>query len=416
MKELYDKLNTEAAAYNIQDTVDITPLMYNFNISEEHNATVFLKREDLQNVRSYKVRGAFNKISSLSKKTLDNGVVCASAGNHAQGFALSCSKLDVQGVIFMPTPTPMQKINQVKMFGKNNIEIRLIGDTFDDAKKAAIEYCKLEKKEFIHPFDDLKIIEGQSTVAKEILDQTDIPIDFLFLPLGGGGLAAGVSAYFKKHSPKTKIIAVEPSGAPSYTEALKNGEPKKLDTIDKFIDGAAVQEVGKLTFEFCNKYVDDVLLVEEGKVCSTILKLYNKDAIVVEPAGALSIASLDEYHDEIKGKNVVCIVSGSNNDITRMEEIKERSMLHKGLKHYFLVDFPQRSGALKEFVNDVLGPNDDITHFEYVKKNNREKGPVSIGIEVKNAKDIEAVFENMKSRGFSYNHLNNNSTLLNMII
>lgn len=416
MSELYENINTELAASTIREVVDSTPLMRNFNISEEHHANIWLKREDLQNVRSYKIRGAYNKIASLTKNKLNNGVVCASAGNHAQGVALSCSKLSVKGVIFMPLPTPQQKIEQVKMFGKATVEIKIVGDTFDDAKEAAIEYANQQQMEFIHPFDDLKIIEGQSTVGKEILDNVNEQIDFLFLPIGGGGLAAGVSAYFKKHSPKTKIIAVEPKGAPSYTEALKIGKPVKLKMIDKFIDGASVQEVGKLTFDFCKSYVDDTVLIDEGKVCSTILKLYNKDAIVVEPAGALSIAALDQYEELIKGKNVVCIVSGSNNDITRMEEIKERSMLYKGLKHYFLVDFPQRAGALKEFVNDVLGPDDDITHFEYVKKHNREKGPVSIGIELKKSSDFASLTKKMIERGFGYKHLNSDPTLLNAII
>lgn len=306
----------------------------------------------------------------------------------------------------MPTTTPTQKVEQVRMFGKEYVEIRLEGDTFDDSKNAAQTFCTKKNLSFIHPFDDIKVIEGQSTVAMEILQQTKEPIDYVFLPVGGGGLAAGVSTYFKKHSPSTKIIAVEPLGAPSLTVALQNGKPTKLDKINKFVDGAAVQEIGNITFEFCQKGIDDVALVDEGKICSTILKLYNKDAIVVEPAGALSLAALDAYQDSIKGKNVVCIVSGSNNDITRMEEIKERSMLFEGLKHYFLVDFPQRSGALKEFVNDILGPTDDITHFEYIKRNNREKGPIRIGIEVKNNADFAALKTRMENKQYQYQYLN----------
>lgn len=416
MNNLYDLLNTDEASTTLKKVVLETPLMRNYNVSEEHQCNVFLKREDLQTVRSYKIRGAYNKIASIPQENLEKGVVCASAGNHAQGVALSCSVLKVRGTVFMPTPTPQQKVDQVKMFGKNYIEVKLIGDTFDDAKNAAIEFCELNSKEFVHPFDDLKIIEGQSTVAKEILDKADFTIDYLFLPLGGGGLASGVSAYFKKHSPQTMIIAVEPEGAPSYSTALKADKVVKLKEIDKFVDGAAVQQVGEQTFKFCKEFVDDTVLVNEGKVCSTILKLYNKDAIVVEPAGALSLAVLDQFENEIKGKNVVCIVSGSNNDITRMEEIKERSMLHEGLKHYFLVDFPQRSGALKEFVNEVLGPYDDITHFEYVKKHNREKGPVSIGIELKDKHNFDNLLLNMKTRGFAFKHLNGDSNLLNTII
>lgn len=400
------ELNTEKAFANLQEIITPTPLMHNLNISSEHHCNVWLKREDLQTVRSYKIRGAYNKITSLNQSERDNGVVCASAGNHAQGVAYSCFLLKIKGVIYMPTTTPTQKVEQVRMFGKEYVEIRLEGDTFDDSKNAAQTFCTEKNLSFIHPFDDIKVIEGQSTVAMEILQQTKEPIDYVFLPVGGGGLAAGVSTYFKKHSPSTKIIAVEPLGAPSLTVALQNGKPTKLDKINKFVDGAAVQEIGNITFEFCQKGIDDVALVDEGKICSTILKLYNKDAIVVEPAGALSLAALDAYQDSIKGKNVVCIVSGSNNDITRMEEIKERSMLFEGLKHYFLVDFPQRSGALKEFVNDILGPTDDITHFEYIKRNNREKGPIRIGIEVKNNADFAALKTRMENKQYQYQYLN----------
>lgn len=407
-------LQTELAHDNIKQIIDASPLMRNLNVSQEHQCNIFLKREDLLPVRSYKIRGAYNKITSLTQVERDKGVVCASAGNHAQGVAYSCFLLKIKGVIYMPTTTPAQKIEQVRMFGKEWVEVRLEGDTFDDSKNAAAHFSTENNMIFIHPFDDIKVIEGQSTVAKEILEQTSQSIDYLFLPVGGGGLAAGVSYYFKKHSPRTRIIAVEPLGAPSLKEAFLNGAPIKLNKINKFVDGAAVQEVGQLTFAYCKENIDDVVLVDEGKICSTILKLYNKDAIVVEPAGALSLAALDEYKEEIKGKNVVCIVSGSNNDITRMEEIKERSMLYEGLKHYFLVDFPQRSGALKEFVNEVLGPNDDITHFEYVKRNNREKGPIRIGIEVKDKMDFELLKSKMKELNYRFQYLNNEPELLQL--
>jgi threonine dehydratase len=407
-------LETEKAHQTLKQIISETPLMVNFNVSDEHRCNVFLKREDLQPVRSYKIRGAYNKITSLTPAQRMQGIVCASAGNHAQGVAYSCYLLKIKGVIYMPTTTPSQKVEQVRMFGKEFIEIRLVGDTFDDSKMAAQTYCTSNSMIFIHPFDDIKVIEGQSTVALEILNQMTQPIDYLFLPVGGGGLAAGVSYYFKKYSPQTKIIAVEPLGAPSLKFAMEKGKPVKLDQINKFVDGAAVQEIGNLTFEYCKEGIDDVVLVDEGKVCSTILKLYNKDAVVVEPAGALSLAALDFYQDKIKGKNVVCIVSGSNNDITRMEEIKERSLLYEGLKHYFLVDFPQRSGALKEFVNDVLGPTDDITHFEYVKRNNREKGPIRMGIEVKNKADFELICSKMKSLQYRYQYLNSDPELVQL--
>lgn len=408
--------DVKVASSILKDVVEETPLMINLNASKEHGATIYLKREDLQNVRSYKIRGAFNKISSLTNDELAKGVVCASAGNHAQGFAFSCKYKKIKGVIFMPLPTPQQKIDQVRMFGDDYVQIELVGDTFDDAQLAAKEFCTNNQMTFIPPFDDEKVIEGQATVGLEILAQAKGPIDYLFLPIGGGGLAAGVISVFKQLSPNTKIIGVEPEGAPSMSTSIKNGENTKLLKIDKFVDGAAVQKVGDLTFQICKDNLADMLVVPEGKVCETILKLYNKDAIVVEPAGALSLAALDQYHEEIKGKNVVCVLSGSNNDITRMEEIKERALLYSGLKHYFIVNFAQRAGALKEFVNDILGPNDDITYFEFSQKNNREKGPAVVGIQLKSKGDLQPLMLRMIDRGVLARYLNSDSELFQYLI
>ncbi|MDH5379776.1 MAG: threonine ammonia-lyase, partial [Cyclobacteriaceae bacterium] len=360
------------AALRLRNVALKTPLMPNLFLSEEFGAEIMLKREDLQPVRSYKIRGAYNMISSLSKKQLENGVVCASAGNHAQGVAYACQKLKIRGWIYMPAPTPKQKIHQVKMFGKEFVEVILTGDTFDDSFAAASAFSEKNNVAFIHPFDDEKVIEGQGTIGLEILEDSDKKIDYLILPIGGGGLASGVSSVFKNLSPDTKIIGVEPAGAPAMFESIKQQTLVTLEKIDKFVDGAAVKKVGARTFEICKNNLDRVITVEEGKICSTILQLYNHDAIVVEPAGALTISALDQLSEEIKGKRVVCVVSGSNNDITRTEEIKERSLLYEGLKHYFIVKFPQRAGALKEFVEEVLGPDDDIVHFEYHKKTNRE--------------------------------------------
>lgn len=408
--------DVEQAALRLKNVIVDTPLMKNLNISKRLNANVFLKREDLQLVRSYKIRGAYNKISSLFKEELKNGVVCASAGNHAQGVAYSCNKLKIKGTIFMPAPTPKQKIEQVKMFGENFVEVVLQGDTFDDSQQIASNFCKAHNAAFIHPFDDEKVIEGQGTIGLEILSQIQGNIDYLFLPIGGGGLAAGVSSIFKKLSPNTKIIGVEPKGAPSMSVSIKNNKLIKLDKIDKFVDGAAVQQVGELTFNICKDLLDDVVTVDEGKVCDTILKLYNRDAIVVEPAGALTISALDQFAKEIRGKNVVCLVSGSNNDITRMEDIKERAMLYNGLKHYFLVGFPQRAGALKEFVAEVLGPTDDISYFEYTKKTSREKGFAVVGIELKNQEDFVPLMQRMKDKHFFGDYLNENEVLLDILI
>jgi len=354
-------------------------------------------------------------ISQLSLKRKEKGVVCASAGNHAQGFAWSCKALGIKGVIFMPSPTPKQKVTQVKMFGGDWVELVMTGDTFDDCLKEALEYTAENGNTFIPPFDDFRIIEGQGTVALEILREIEKP-DFIFVPVGGGGLIAGVSEVFKTKSLHTKIIGVEPEGAPSMASALKYGKPVTLDTIDKFVDGAAVKRVGTHTFELAKDHIHQMILVPEGLVCSTILKLYNEDAIVVEPAGALSVAALELHKDHIKGKTVICIVSGSNNDISRMQEIMERSLLYEGLKHYFLVRFPQRAGALRHFVNNVLGPDDDITRFEFIKKNNREAGPALVGIEMKVPSDYGVLLANMKKHKVAYTEVNNHESLFEYLI
>lgn len=404
-----------AAMGRLKKVVTKTPLQLNRNLSKKYNANVYLKREDLQVVRSYKLRGAYNLMSSLTTEQLQNGVVCASSGNHAQGFAYSCKQLRVKGVVFMPIITPNQKVTQTKMFGEDWVEVILTGDTFDDCAATALKYSSENKKVFVPPFDDPKIIEGQGTVGVEILDDL-ANVNFLFIPIGGGGLAAGVGTYFKTYSPQTQIIGVEPEGAPSMHEALKAGQPVTLESIDRFVDGAAVKRVGDTTFAVCVEVLDGLVLVPEGKACSTILKLYNEDAIVVEPAGALSIAALDEYADKIAGKNVVCIVSGSNNDIDRMQEIKERSLQYEGLKHYFLLRFAQRPGALKEFVSEVLGPNDDITRFEYIQKHNKETGPALVGIELKSREDYEHLLARLNARHFNYTELNKNDDLFGYLV
>ncbi len=323
-------LDFKAAAERLKGIAIKTPLQYNLHLSRRFNCNVYLKREDLQVVRSYKLRGAYNLMKSLPAAQMEKGVVCASAGNHAQGFAFSCKKLNVKGVVFMPIITPNQKINQTKMFGDGNVEIKLVGDNYDECAAAAKEFTKINNKTFIHPFDDPRVIEGQATVGIEILEQLSLEegsgtgIDYLFVPVGGGGLASGVGSYFKTYSPKTKIIGIEPEGAPSMYKAFEAGKPVTLDCIDTFVDGASVKRTGDLTYSICKDVLDDLCLVSEGKVCSTILKLYTEDAIVAEPAGALTISALDDFASEIKGKNVVCVVSGGNNDIDRMQEIKEK--------------------------------------------------------------------------------------------
>ncbi len=408
--------NVKKAASLLGDVVLETPLQKNLFLTEKLGANIFFKREDLQEVRSYKIRGAYHKISSLTASEINKGVVCASAGNHAQGVAFSCKAKKIKGVIFMPTPTPNQKIEQVKMFGGDFVEVVLIGDTYDDASDAAMLYCTEKKMSFVHPFHDIKVIEGQATIALEILAQSKMPIDYLFLPVGGGGLAAGVSSIFKELSPNTKIIGVEPKGAPSMSVSITNGFNTKIENIDKFIDGASVQKVGDLNFEICKENLDEMLTVPEGKVCQTILDLYNKNAIVVEPAGALTTAVLDQFATEINGKNVVCLISGSNNDITRTEEIKERALLYSGHKHYFIIKFPQRAGALREFLNDILGPDDDITHFEYSKKHNRNSGPAIVGLELQNPKNLGELIQKMKTKKFFGEYLNDKPDLFQVLV
>ena len=404
------------AAETIRQVAEETPLQQSIRYSKKFGANILLKREDLHRVRSYKIRGAYNKISSLTKEEWKRGVVCASAGNHAQGVAFACSHLEVKGTIFMPVVTPRQKIDQTKMFGGDWVKVVLEGDTFDDSNKAAQLFCTQEGMTFVHPFDDEKIIEGQATVGLELLQQAEAPIDYVFVAVGGGGLASGLCGTFQALSPDTKIIGIEPQGAPSMKKSMENGSVLELQEIDKFVDGAAVQRVGALTFPICKDYLYKIDTVPEGKVCQTILELYNRDAIVVEPAGALTIAALDNFSEEIKGKNVVCVISGSNNDITRTAEIKERALLYANLKHYFIVRFPQRPGALKEFVAEILGPDDDITHFEYSKKSSRENAPAVVGIELKSADDLKPLIQRMKANNFFGDYLNDKPDLFQYLV
>ena len=408
--------NIYQAKVRLKNVATHTPLMKNLNLSEIYGCNLYLKREDLQVVRSYKIRGAYNKMSTMLPEELENGIVCASAGNHAQGVAYACRMLGVHGTIFMPSTTPSQKVNKVKFFGKDKVDVILVGDTYDAAADEAKIFMSEHKKQYIHPFDDEKVMEGQGTVGVEILEDCDVAIDYIFIAIGGGGLVSGLGSYFRQMSPKTKIIGVEPLGAPSMSASLEKGEVVALETIDPFVDGAAVKRIGDKTFAICRTVIDDMIIVPEGKVCSTILQLYNEEAIVAEPAGALTISALDFYKDKIKGKNIVCVISGGNNDITRTEEIKERSLLYEGLKLYFIIEFPQRAGALREFLNTALGPEDDISYFEYTRKHNREKGPAQIGIEVKRREDAAALIQRMDDMKVKYQLLNKSETLFELLV
>lgn len=396
-------LSIEEAQKRLKDVVTETPTEYNAILSKNFKSNIYLKREDLQIVRSYKLRGAYNMISTLDPLLLKNGAVCASAGNHAQGFAYSCNHLKIKGVVFMPKASPKQKIKQTKMFGNGYVEIILEGDTFDDCAYAAKEYAQNHDMTFIPPFDHPRIIEGQGTIAVEILKQmAGKKIDYLFIPVGGGGLCSGAGAYIKQHSPDTKIIAVEPQGAPCMTAAFEAGHPVTLGQIDRFVDGAAVKKMGDITYQICKQVVDEICLVPEGEVCTTILKLYNENAMVVEPAGAMSITALNHYMPEIEGKNVVCIVSGSNNDIDRMQEIKERSLVFQGLKHYFIVRFPQRARVLQDFMTEVINEHNDIVRFDYMRKNQHQEEPTLLAIELDNVTEYDKLINRMIDYGLDF--------------
>lgn len=406
----------EMAYEQIKNVVIKTPLQFHNGLSEKFQAKIYLKREDLQTVRSYKIRGAYNKISLLSEQEKKRGVVCASAGNHAQGVAFSCDKLKIKGYIFMPSNTPKQKIERVRRFGGRWIEIIIEGDSFDETCREAEKFCKKNKSVFIHPFDDPTVIAGQGTIGVEIFEQLSEKIDYIIAPIGGGGLISGLGIYAKNKNPKLKLIGVEPEGAPSMSQALKAGKVVKLEHIDKFVDGTAVKAVGKLGFEISKKLVDEMLLIPEGLICQKMIYLYQNNGIVTEPAGALSVAALEKLGTKIKNKTVVCIVSGGNNDISRYPEIVDRSLIYQGLKHYFIVEFSQKAGSLRNYLDTILGPNDDIVLFDYFKKNNRETGPALVGIELTKKEDLQPLLKRMDKSGLKYQVLDRKSTLLKFIL
>jgi threonine dehydratase len=372
-------------------------------MSYKYESNIFLKREDLTPVKSYKIRGAYNKISNILKSSK---VTCASAGNHAQGVAYSCNLLNIKNDIFMPKITPKQKIDKVSKFGGINSTIHLEGSNFDECSKIANEFMISNNSEYVHPFNDSLVIEGQATVGYELLNQLD-KIDYIIVPIGGGGLASGVSAFIKQINPMIKIIGVEPLGAASMKEAIIKDRVVTLDKIDTFVDGAAVKRVGELNFNICKETLDDIIIIDEGHVCSKILEVYNQHSYIIEPAGVLSLCALDVLKDEIKKKNIVCVISGGNSDVFRMTEILERSLIYEGLKHYFKIQFPQKAGALKDFILNVLGKDDDIIYFKYEKIINKELGPVILGIELKDKNDIHNLLDKMTKHNIIYEKLNN---------
>ncbi len=384
----------DAAAARLSGVAALTPLEPCPRLSAALDCDVLLKREDLQVVRSYKVRGAYNLMAQLDAADIARGVVCASAGNHAQGVAFACRLLDISGRIYLPNTTPRQKRDRILTHGGGRVELVLTGDTFDDAAQAARLYAERTGSALVPPFDDPRTVAGQGTVARDLLEQLAEPPDVLVVPLGGGGLIAGMASYLAERAPDVRIVGVEPAGAPSMSAALVAGGPVRLESMDPFVDGAAVRSVGALPYQVVATLGCEVVAVDEGAVCTEMLALYQNEGIVAEPAGALAVAALAQL-DIAPGSTVVPVISGGNNDVSRYGEILERSLVHLGLKHYFLVDFPQEPGALRRFLDDVLGPDDDITLFEYVKRNNRETGPALVGVELGSADELAPLLARM---------------------
>ncbi|HEX4018093.1 MAG TPA: threonine ammonia-lyase IlvA [Frankiaceae bacterium] len=380
--------DVDAAAERLAGVVAASPLIRNARLSAATGAEVYLKREDLQPVRSYKVRGAYNLMAQLPPEQRGAGVVCASAGNHAQGVALSCQLLGIRGTVYLPRTTPRQKRDRIAEFGRGQLTIELVGDTYDDASLEAVAHASATDAVLIPAFDDPRTIAGQGTVVAELTAQLGSMPDVLVLPVGGGGLLAGAVAWLSGQLDRPRVIGAEPAGAPSMTAALAAGHPVALEHIDSFVDGAAVQRVGEHTFATVRESDVEMHDVAEGRVCSEMLELYQVDGIISEPAGALASAALDQL-GTLEGKRVVCVLSGGNNDVSRYPEIVERSLVFEGLKHYFLISFPQEPGALRRFLDHALGPDDDITLFEYVKRSNRETGPALVGIELARRTDLD---------------------------
>lgn len=391
-----------------------TPLTYNQRLSQKYGSNIYLKREDMQVVRSFKVRGALNKILSLTENEAKNGIVCASAGNHASGVAYSCNTLGINGDIFVPVSTPLQKINRIEHYGNGKCKIHIIGDVFDDSLNHAVKYANIHDKKFIHPFNDIDVIAGQATIAKEIYDL--ICPDIIVVPIGGGGLISGIAKYTKTLKSEYKIIGIQSESAPAMYMSYHDGCIRKVPVIDPFIDGGSVNIVGEETYKIVDKYVDDIKIIPIGRICQEILDLYNKDGIIVEPTGAMAIAGLDEISEILKGKTVVCILSGGNNDVKRYTEIEERYLRYRKLKHYYIIKFIQKPGELKKFINNILGEKDDIVRFEYLKKTDKEHGNVLMGIEVEHLNNIDQIEKQMNENGFKYIKINENELLFSFLI
>ncbi len=407
----------DEAARILEKVVVRTPLQLNERLSKKYGATIYLKREDLQRVRSFKIRGAYYKMSLLNDVQKNKGVVCASAGNHAQGVAYSCAALKIRGVIFMPVTAPSQKVQKVKGFGGSYVEVVLRGDTVDESLAAAFAYQKKHGSVFVHPFDDEQVITGQGTIGKEIWEELNGKIDIIMTCEGGGGLTAGIVSYIKRQSVATKVIACEPSGASGLHMSMEAGKPVNTPSVDTFVDGAAIRSVGLVAFDILKDNLDQVITVPEGQAATTMIELYQHEGVIAEPAGALAVAGLEMMDPSaIKDKTIVCTISGGNNDILRYPEVMERSLIYRGLKHYFIIEFAQKPGQLMKFLQEVLGPSDDIVLFEYMKKNNKEKGPALVGVELTNRTDYDKLLKRFVQSGLEYKEISSDDMIYRYLV
>ncbi|MDN8640969.1 threonine ammonia-lyase IlvA [Corynebacterium kefirresidentii] len=399
----------QQAQARISSEIAPTPLQYCARLSAETGCEVYLKREDLQDVRSYKIRGALNGMSNLPQEQRHRGIVTASAGNHAQGVAYACRTMGIAGKIFVPEPTPMQKRDRILVHGGDQVELVVVGSNFDEAAAAAHADAAERDAAFIEPFDARDTITGQGTVAAEVVAQLSAKgksPDAVVVPVGGGGLISGITSYLADMAPDTRVVGMEPEGAASLRAAFDHGGPVTLDAVDPFVDGAAVKRLGALPYEILDANRERLSFdtVSEGAVCTDLLNLYQNEGIIAEPAGALSVAGLHQL-DLKPGSTVVCVISGGNNDVLRYAEIMERSLVHRGLKHYFLVNFPQEPGQLRHFLHEILGPTDDITLFEYLKRNNRETGAALVGLQLSRAEDLDGLLQRMGESKISVQYL-----------
>ncbi len=426
MSSLISLTQITEASTKLAGVAALTPVQKSKRLSEKYKAEIYFKRDDLQEVRSFKIRGAFYLMSSLSQEERSKGVVCASAGNHAQGVAFSCAYLQTKGTIFMPLVTPKQKIEKVHKFGGQWVDIQLVGDTYDESNQAAQAFAKETDAIIVPTFNDPRTIAGQGTLALEVWEQLggtqgfelteDKPFDFITVAIGGGGLVTGVGSYLKQRNPDIQIIGVEPSGAASMYESFKAGKVVTIPSVDTFCDGVAVKAVGQLTYEISKEIIDELVIVEEGQVATDMIELYQNEGIITEPAGALAVSALDKIKDKVIGKKVVCVICGGNNDLSKYPEVMERSLIWQGRKYYFLVEFYQKPGQLKKFVDEVLGPNDDITRFEYIKKTNRDKGPALVEVELNSKADYEPLIEKMREAGITFQEIKTTDLLYKYLV